>query len=36
MPVEHVCNWYQMNMTMKGNFITGLSVDPGFVDAAVY
>jgi len=26
--------WYQMHTTMKGSFITGLSWDLGFIDAA--
>ena len=33
MPVEPVFNWYQMSITMEVGFITGLSIDPGFIDA---
>jgi hypothetical protein len=33
MPVEPVFNWYQMNTTVEGGFITGLSIDLGFIDA---
>jgi len=33
MPMDLVFIWYQMHMTMEGGFITGLSLDLGFIDA---
>jgi hypothetical protein len=33
-PTDPVFIWYQMHTTMKGSFITGLSLDLGFIDAA--
>jgi hypothetical protein len=32
-PTDPVFIWYQMNMSVEGGFITGLSLDLGFIDA---
>jgi hypothetical protein len=34
MPTDPVFIWYQTNATVEGGFITGLSLNLGFIDSA--